>query len=719
MPKSIFNAVLDEVKPMLKTLASKQGRKAFASQVEYVIMPIYLALNKYNRAIIAATMGTGKTTMANMVSWLLFLDNQDKGFKTLFLAAGSKHLKKMVREALATIPGVKIFVISNTPRARFNEVSFKQAALMRPKAGEHFYFVMSKDSNKSSWTVKPMKEGQKCPCCYKILGAKEFKINSKKDIFKCTSCGEKTWSVNGGTPSAADIFKDAYNASGRVKLFDLVIADEVHEYQNPESQQAKLYRALIDVCGKTLIMTGTLSNGMASSVFHILYPLIPDHFKRSGFEYKDIGKFVDFFGTKQKSTVIKIDTAGKQRKSTKVDELPQINDRIVGFLAPFCVWFSMDDLNVEMPPLTETVVTMDINPEITQAFDNWHRDVMTIGNQVPDYHSFHFNQARHYRINNPTHNYVEVIDGEEIHYDCLASHFRTNKEKELLRLVKKEVAEGRRVLVYGVYNQSTNLYSRLEQVLQEEGYSAAFMPDKVKSEDIEEWITDFEGDVLILPQKRVATGLDLVMFHTVIFFEVDNQLRIVQQAKVRPWRPIGQDKDVRIFYLAYNGVQERNLRVMGQKMRSAATVEGELITDDSIAAIYDYNPQMTEDIAALAAKISEMAVDNIKGGRGRELSLVELEYNRMLEEFSDESTTTVTMIEVKTEVTVDVVEEPIVKSDTITMIEVKTEIVEDIIEETISKSDIIAEVIIETKETVPVPKEINIKVTPKQLTFDF
>jgi hypothetical protein len=97
--------------------------------------------------------------------------------------------------------------------------------------------------------------------------------------------------------------------------------------------------------------------------------------------------------------------------------------------------------------------------------------------------------------------------------------------------------------------------------------------------------------------------LDLVQFHTIIFYELDRQLRIVSQAKQRPWRPVGQEKEVRVYYLAYEGRQEKELRRIAEKMRAAATVEGRIIEDDSIAALYDYNPDVTAAIKEISNKI--------------------------------------------------------------------------------------------------------------------
>lgn len=616
----------EQNKWIINTVASKMGRKPFPGQMEYVIAPQFANLQQNRYGIIPAKMGTGKTTMSNTIAYLLFKkDHEKRGMKVCFLTAGSKHLNKMRREAEAIFGDLAdIYTVKTSPSRSKGEITAEEAARMPRVPGRISYFILSKDTGKTTYKFKAMKEGQKCPSCGNRLNNK--KVIGKKEVFRCSACNEKThWAV-GGKPSIGQMYKKIAGPKNR-KLFDFLIVDEVHEMQNPNSLQSMLYQSLIRVSYRTLIMTGTLANGYASSIFHILYPLFAKHFKRHGFDKEKIGSFVDFFGSKKETSSTKVDISGVQRTTIKVEELPKINERIVSFMAPFSTWFSIEDLNVEMPEFHEFIHFCEINGEIKERFNTWKSEINAIKGSYTYFKdsvgsaSLIFNSAMHYRINNPTFPYVETIKGigsnialedredfeveVEVPFNPLPSDFISNKEKKLLDILKQEVSEGRRVMVYGVYNQSTGLYARLQEIVSNEGLSVGVLPDKVKSEDIEDWILKFEGDILVLPQKRVATGLDLVMFHTVVFYEIDRQLRVVQQAKVRPWRPIGQDKAVRVHYIAYRGQQERDLELIAKKMRAAATVEGEIIDTESIAGIYDYNPELTAAIASITAQIED------------------------------------------------------------------------------------------------------------------
>ena len=660
LPKPEWTPVLDDFnKNILDVSAQKYGRRAFASQMEFVVAPIlFNFLNKKNNVgIINAEMGTGKTTMSNIVAYNLFKEIYEKrGMSILFLTSGAKHLKKMRREAEAVFGKnvrISFYTIKTKPRKKnVEEITLEEALNIKPQPGEVVYFLLSKDAGKFDVKYEAISDKlEKCPDCgFKLVEKKKGKKKKIKSIF-CPKCKAKLIKPIKGKLGFADKIERVAKYKTH-KFWDLAIIDEVHEFQNPVSLQSKLYKAIIKHSYYKIVMTGTLSNGYASSIFHILYPLIPEHFKKYGFDYKKIGAFIDFFGSKKESKTIKLNAKGG-RQTVKIEELPRINDKIVGFLAPYTVWFEIKDLDVEMPPLKEFLEIVPLDPEIEERFKTFERRIKSLGNNLilePK------NQIRSavssfvYRLNNHTYSHTFTIRGYDmgiggngnveavgnlqeipVSFEPLPEDFISNKEKKLVEVVLKELQEGRRVIIYGVYNHATKLYDRLVHVLNIHGIDADYMPDSVKAEDIEEWINNYDKDVVILPQKRVATGLDLVQFHTIVFYELDRQLRIVSQAKQRPWRPVGQEKEVRIYYLAYEGIQEKELKLMAEKMRAAATVEGRIIEDDSIAAIYDYNPEVSEAIKEISDKIQYIDSDVVRSKDHNEFAEY---YNQRIKEFN-------------------------------------------------------------------------------------
>jgi DNA polymerase III delta prime subunit len=93
----------------------------------------------------------------------------------------------------------------------------------------------------------------------------------------------------------------------------------------------------------------------------------------------------------------------------------------------------------------------------------------------------------------------------------------------------------------------------------------------------EAWYTKQVKDgiqVVIAHPKLVETGLDLLDFPTIIFYESGYSLHTLRQASRRSWR-IGQSRNVRVKFLCYEGtMQGACLRLMGKKLLVALTMEG-------------------------------------------------------------------------------------------------------------------------------------------------
>ena len=92
-------------------------------------------------------------------------------------------------------------------------------------------------------------------------------------------------------------------------------------------------------------------------------------------------------------------------------------------------------------------------------------------------------------------------------------------------------------------------------------------------------------DVLLVNPKLVETGLDLVMFQEIAFYEITYSLYTLWQAMRRVWR-LGQAQMVRTTFLVYSGtVEEAALSIMGTKMKYAMMLYGDnaagILVDDT------------------------------------------------------------------------------------------------------------------------------------------
>ena len=80
--------------------------------------------------------------------------------------------------------------------------------------------------------------------------------------------------------------------------------------------------------------------------------------------------------------------------------------------------------------------------------------------------------------------------------------------------------------------------------------------------------------VVIGHPKLVETGLDLLDFPTIIFYESGYSLHTLRQASRRSWR-IGQRRPVRVKFLCAEATMQTScLRLMGKKLLVALTMEG-------------------------------------------------------------------------------------------------------------------------------------------------
>jgi hypothetical protein len=168
------------------------------------------------------------------------------------------------------------------------------------------------------------------------------------------------------------------------------------------------------------------------------------------------------------------------------------------------------------------------------------------------------------------------------------------KETRLAEIVRENMAQGRKTLVFVEQSGTRDIRSRLESALEslvtEEAHVVNGRPLWVTSKprvgilsasDMspakrEAWIKINvpQMDVLVVNPKLVETGLDLVQFSSLVFFETTVSLYVLWQDMRRVWR-LGQDKEVNVTFLDYGStVEEEILRRMGQKKKAALLLYG-------------------------------------------------------------------------------------------------------------------------------------------------
>src|SRR6266849_10955390 len=110
------------------------------------------------------------------------------------------------------------------------------------------------------------------------------------------------------------------------------------------------------------------------------------------------------------------------------------------------------------------------------------------------------------------------------------------KERKLIEEIKKELAERRRCQVFAVYTQKHDVTARLQRILSNEGIRTSVLRASVDTSKREAWYTRQlkEGvQVVIAHPKLVETGLDLLDFPTIAFYESGYSLHTLRQASRR------------------------------------------------------------------------------------------------------------------------------------------------------------------------------------------
>lgn len=397
--------------------------------------------------------------------------------------------------------------------------------------------------------------------------------------------------------------------------FDLLISDECHEYKGAATAQGIALDHLGKAARKILALTGTLLGGYSSNLFYLLFRISPDI--RKDFKFRDIKRWMELYGVLEKITYISSQDEGraslKKAQEVRWHERPGISPALIPELLPRAIFLKLSDLNIALPPYREIAHSIDMEPDQKEAYRSFQEDLLaelrTALNQGSKRFLGVYLQALLGYSDSPW--VQETIKDKEsgrvlAESNPLPENILYPKEKELLRICTEAKRDGRKTVVYCVHTETRDITERLKKILGDAGLEAEVLKaTKVKASEREEWIHAFKGDVLITHPRNVQTGLDLIEFPEVIWYQQDYSVYIVRQASRRSWR-IGQKEPVNVHHLYYKGtIQEKAITLNVKKLRAALLTEGEL-TDGQ------FLEQIEEDgLVALAKTIIDRAEEKI------------------------------------------------------------------------------------------------------------
>jgi SNF2 family DNA or RNA helicase len=585
-------------------LIKRLPRRPIASQID-AIGGIVQALQSRDSAILVGEMGLGKTYISIAAAAAL-------GLRRVLVVCPPHLVNKWRREVKQTVPTATALAaerIGQLEKALNEERWPLFVILSREKAKLGYYWKGHATRLRDGALV--------CPECRTPLIDRDGlplpqdTLNRKKH--RCKECREPLWEADPSGPRRfplATYLKNKYPG-----YFDLLISDECHEYKGATTAQGIALDHLGKAARQILALTGTLLGGYSSNLFYLLFRISPDI--RKDFKFRDIKRWMELYGVLEKITYVSNGDEGraslKKAQEVRWHERPGISPALIPELLPRAIFLKLSDLNIALPPYCEIAHSIDMELEQKEAYRSFQDDLLTELRMALNQGSKRllgiYLQALLGYSDSP---WVQetVKDKESGRVLAESTPLPENtlypKEKELLRICTQAKKDGRKTVVYCVHTETRDITERLQKILGEAGLEAEVLKAaKVKAGEREEWIQSFRGDVLITHPRNVQTGLDLIQFPEVVWYQQDYSVYIVRQASRRSWR-IGQKEPVNVHHLYYKGtIQEKAITLNVKKLRAALLTEGEL-TDGQ------FLEQIEEDgLVALAKTIIDRAEEKI------------------------------------------------------------------------------------------------------------
>jgi SNF2 family DNA or RNA helicase len=628
---------------------AKLKRQPFEAQA-HVICAGAKALKRDRSLLVIGEMGVGKTLIGQGIA---HTHAGATPYRGLVMCPG-QLVNKWERELRETLPGVEVvqleswrdcvrlyeqhYQLVQEPTKDRPEVEWK-----RPKKAT--WYIIARDRAKlgakwrPAYVTKPKDDALYCPKCGHRLvkkGKTEDSAGEEANVLlkvedlarrrlKChykeegkPACGESLWQYT----SELQRFEPARFIHKRLhNFFDYCIIDEAHEEKSADSAQGNAVGSLAAGCRKVIACTGTLIGGYAEHVRPLLLRLAPTSLIQEGFGWKNSMEFSETYG-RIETRVTERNGGGSNEwgegnrqsrgnsRSTSKYTRPGIMPTLFGrHLMKTAVFLGLDEVAANLPSLEEVVIGVPMDEEIGDAYVDLQQRMEAIIKQMVVKGNRKFLGAfLQTLLAYPDHPYgwKDVGYYEEDTFIPVAtpSNFHPNKlrpkEEELLKIIDKEVGEGRQVWVYTTMTGEKDVADRLQRLITKRGYRCEVLRSTVELKKREDWIAKHgpKNQVIISHPKLVETGLDLFdkygghNFSTLTFYQTGYNLFTLRQASRRSWR-IGQKLPCRCYYLYYAAtMQARAMSLMGKKLSAAHAIEGKFSSDGLVALSGDDGVEM-------------------------------------------------------------------------------------------------------------------------------
>lgn len=592
----------------------------------HAIAGLVKLLKKQKTAILCGDMGTGKSIVALGVANVLKDElYKNKGMSVVLTTPGVVVPKWFEQEIRATLPDAKMVKIGSLAEAEKNGngVPVVTAAqyLSKVRAGHKpeglEFLVMSIDRAKlgpPSWWCSALWKVSRdpayfkikawhCPDCSKVLtkvmcGEKvplawddfvespkisdglynaagylkksaKIKFKQKPPVRKCPECGAillRPALKSRGETNQSPRWYAALVLKKLKKYFDLYIADEVHQTKAENSGRGFAFAELVKASKRTLCLTGTLVNGMSTSIKEILWRTDPEALIRKGFDHRTgmVG-WASRYGVLERVTRIRetddgIHTRRRRYQNVTVKEKPGISPELAAdHLLHQAVFMELPDIGLPLVKIKEVPVFVSLDEEHLAEYKKFHNSLReTCINAYKNGNKGAFAKFIPSTINAVDRSDAGLtveVDGMKCCFPAFGEDYYNAKERKLLQIIQENLAEGRGCFVYCNYTDRYDVHRRVEKVLKDHGIESAVLESYVSQEERVGWLAEQARKgtkVIICNMRLVETGLDLLPWPTLIFYQLSYDINTVRQASRRAWR-IGQTREWCALFLHNSG----------------------------------------------------------------------------------------------------------------------------------------------------------------------
>lgn len=371
--------------------------------------------------------------------------------------------------------------------------------------------------------------------------------------------------------------------------FDLAIFDEAHNAANLMSNQGTAFIRLAATAKRVLAMTATVTNGMAKSLYNLLWGINPQQMKAAGWDRKSTTDFQAQFGAFKE--VRKTDEKNRHRDSERVQtyDTAGISPAALIYTLPNFVNVDSEDFD-DLPPVEREVIKCTPHPEVEDCMRTIEKIIKDADLSKEDRLAAEsVITAAFLRVSDTFRHADDVISLRGCKLGIL---YRKEvdelleKEEELIEIVKQIQEWGERLLVYVGNTQKIDLRGPLKGILYRNvpGITVEILPDSVSPNKLVKWFEEATAQVLIVSFHRVATGLNLSQFNNLVWYSYTDNTRRAEQGEGRIRRVntsdihrklFGEVRPVRYWYLTSSPIQEAQLSYTLEKRMIAKLAEGE------------------------------------------------------------------------------------------------------------------------------------------------